>query len=46
MPIEIQPLAQTFGAELRGLDLAAPLDDATRKQIEVAVLPARCGADP
>ncbi len=34
MPIEIQPLAQTFGVELRGLDLAAPLDDATRKQIE------------
>jgi taurine dioxygenase len=34
MPIDIRPLAPTFGAELRGLNLAEPLTDSVRQQIE------------
>lgn len=34
MPIETRPLAETFGVELCGLNLAEPLDEVTRLEVE------------
>ena len=36
MPIEVEPMTTAIGAEVRGLNLAAPLDQATFQMIEKA----------
>jgi taurine dioxygenase len=36
--LEIQPLTPTIGAEIRGVDLREPLDGATRRAVEQALL--------
>ena len=38
MPIEVVPLTEHIGAEIRGVDLGKPVDEATRKEIYAAWL--------
>jgi taurine dioxygenase len=38
MTLRVEPLSGAIGAEVHGLDLAQPLDDATRKELEEAWL--------
>jgi len=36
MPIDVRPLSDRLGAEIRGVDLARPMDDAVRQAIRLA----------
>jgi len=37
-PFDVEPIGPTIGAEIRGLDLKRPLDDATFAQLEAALV--------